>query len=114
MGLNPCTIQTERQTDRQTDLCVEGGRCLEEELADVVHAIGVAGGVLEAGEHPAAHRHSAVKTLGHIVCAPRHREHVRVTSMRVHITLTIDTNVDCGLSETFLSLTAAVRLRQKK
>lgn len=49
----------------RSHLSVEAGGRLEEELADLVHAVRVAGGVLQAGEESTAHGNSVVQTLGH-------------------------------------------------
>lgn len=47
-------------------LGVEGSSRVEEELADFVHPVRVAGGVLQAGEESAARCHRPVQTSGHV------------------------------------------------
>lgn len=52
-------------------LGVEGGGRVQEELADLVHAVRVAGGVLQAGEEAAAGCHRSVQASGHVGCKTR-------------------------------------------
>jgi len=54
-------------------LSVKFSSAVEEGLADVVHAIGVARGVLQAGEGPAAHLEGTVQAANHLGCGERHR-----------------------------------------
>lgn len=57
-----------QQEAEPAHLRVEAGGGLQEELADLVHPVGVAGGVLQAGEEAAAHRHGAVQASSHLTC----------------------------------------------
>lgn len=45
------------QTDRETDLRVEGSCCVQEEFTDFMHAVSVTGGVLQTGEESTANSH---------------------------------------------------------
>lgn len=53
-------------------LSVKFSSAVEEGLADVVHSVRVARGVLQAGKGPAAHLEGTVQAANHLGCGERH------------------------------------------
>lgn len=63
-----------------THLSVESSSCAQEDFADFVHSVGVAGWIFQAGEVFAARGHGAIQTSGNISC-----KHLQMWSQEVSI-----------------------------
>lgn len=87
----PCgeNIEVRRQVEDRwrtggqlvTNLGVEACGGVQEQLAELVHPVGVAGGVFQTGEEPTADSHGAAQTSGHISCKHTNMLHTGLTEL---------------------------------
>lgn len=80
-------LEKRRCKQVNTHLSVEAGSWLEEQFAELVHAVGVASGVFKAREESTAYSHSFIQAFGHFSCKNTFKQECCFPKIMFHLQL---------------------------